>query len=155
MTAVFASSTAKLAVYNSDTALTAIQAAPASVQALITAGTGIVTTTVETGSTAVANGTRLILLRRWYSGAEFDLWNWTRGSTTNGTGHGPTAGSGGRTLYTSADALGCVSGTYTSTGGFPVTNDATANFVCAANGFRRHAQNNGATANVIYALVGA
>jgi hypothetical protein len=157
MDAVFASSTSKLAVYNSDTALTAIQFNPTSVQAFITANIGIVTLVAAWagGTNYVANNTKIIILRRFYSGTEHDYINWTRGSTTNGTGHGPTAGTGGRTLYTTAQALGTVSGSYNSNGIMPTTNNNTANFVCAANGLRRHNANNGATMTVIYALVGA
>ena len=101
----------------------------------------------------VANGTKLILLRRWYSGPEYDYINWARGSVTNGFGNGPVAGSGGRTLYTGSAALGCISGTYTSNGAAPTANDVTGNFVCAANGLRRDSSSSGATQNVIYIAV--
>ena len=154
--AVMTSSAARLAVYNADTALAALQANPAQVQRQI--GIGGRTTTSSnpwSGSSIniVANGTKLILLRRWYSDAEHDYINWARGSATNGAGNGPVAGSGGRTLYTGADALGCVSGTYASTGAAPTVNDVTGNFVCAANGLRRHSSDSGATQNVIYITV--
>ena len=153
--AVMLSTTAKLAVYNTDTALAALQAAPAQVQRQIGIA-GRTTTSINSWSgpvTLVANGTKIIILRRWYSSGEYDYINWARGSVTTGAGNGPVAGSGGRTLYTSAAALGCVSGTYTSNGVSPNTNDATANFVCAANGLRRDTASVGGTLSVIYIAV--
>jgi hypothetical protein len=156
MTAVFASSTAKLAVYNSDTALAAMQANPAQVQTLIAAGTGIVTASTAVSSFVfVPNGTRVILLRRWNTGVDGgDYIGWARGSSATGVGNGPTAG--GRNLNTQTATRGSVSGTYTSTGGTAMLNDATANFVSAANGLQREYWNaGGATLFVTYALVGA
>jgi hypothetical protein len=147
------SNTARLAVYNSDTALAALQAAPTQVQNLVTS-LGVTSSNAWSSAiNLVANGTKIIILRRYYSASEYDYINWARGSSTNGPGNGPVAGSGGRTLYTSASALGCVSGTYTSTGAYPGTNDATGNFVCAANGLRRDSSSSSATQNVIYIAV--
>ncbi len=151
-TAVMSSSTARLAVYNSDTALAALQAAPSQVQNLVTS-LGVTSTTAAATANLVSNGTKIIILRRWYSGTEFDYINWSRGSVTSGAGNGPTAGSGGRTLYTAAQALGCTSGTYTSNGTMPLSNDYTGNFVCAANGLRRDTWYNSNVQNVIYIAV--
>ena len=153
--AVMLSTTAKLAVYNTDTALAALQAAPTQVQRQIGIGGRTTTSANSWGGavTLVANGTKIIILRRWYSAGEYDYINWARGSVTTGAGNGPVAGSGGRTLYTSAVALGCVSGTYTSNGVSPNTNDATANFVCAANGLRRDTAGAGGMQSVIYIAV--
>ena len=148
--AVFASATARLAVYNSDTALAALQATPAQVQRKVTSGA----TNSSTGSASyvfVANGTKVILLRRYYSGAESDMIDWARGSTSAAVGQGPTGG--GRNLDTGAQALGCVSGSYTSNGLMPTTNDAAANFVSAANGLQRRTWNNGSTLYVSYIVV--
>jgi hypothetical protein len=148
--AVIASSTAKLAVYNSDTSLAALQANPTQVQRKVNSGATLSTNAWSSAVNLVANGTKIIILRRYYTGSEYDYINWARGSSTNGTGNGPAAGSGGRTLYTSSAALGCVSGTYTSTGAAPTANNDTANFVCAANGLRRDSANSGATQYVYY-----
>ena len=150
--AVFASAAARLAVYNADTALAALQATPAQVQRKVTSGSTLATNTWGGASDLVANNTKIIILRRFYGSAEYDYINWARGSVTSGAGHGPVAGSGGRTLYTSAGALGCVSGTYASTGAQPSNND-TGNFVCAANGLRRDSANAGGLMSVYYIAV--
>ena len=150
MTAVFASSTAKIAIYNSNIALSAIQFNAASVQALIAANTGIVTTTTFASDFVfVSNGTRVILLRRFYSSTEYDMIQWARGTTNQGVQ------AGGRNLDTSTIAVGSVSGSYTPNGTMPTANNATANFVSAANGLRRRSWGYGASLTVIYALVGA
>jgi hypothetical protein len=153
--AITASSTAKLAVYNSDTALAQLQYNPTQVQRLVTNTATLSSDNWGGAANLVANGTRIIILRRYYSNAEFDYINWARGSTTTGVGHGPVAGAGGRTLYTSSQARGCVSGTYNDNGALPTDNNDTANFVCAANGLRRDTANNGATQFVYYIPVGA
>jgi hypothetical protein len=151
--AVMTSATARLAVYGSDTSLAQLQFNAAQVQRQVT-NLGVTSSNTWGGAVnLVANGTKILILRRWYGATEFDYINWTRGSVTAGAGNGPTAGSGGRTLYTSAMALGCTSGTYTSTGAYPAANDATGNFVCAANGLRRDSANGGAVQNVIYVAV--
>ncbi len=150
MTAVFASSTAKIAIYNSNIALSAIQFNAASVQALIAANTGIVTTTTFASDFVfVSNGTRVILLRRFYSSTEYDMIQWARGTTNQGVQ------AGGRNLDTSTIAVGSVSGSYTPNGTMPTANNATANFVSAANGLRRRSWGYGNSLTVIYALVGA
>ncbi len=150
--AVFASATARLAVYNSDTALAALQATPAQVQRKVTSGATLVTNTWSSAVNLVANNTKIIILRRFYGYADYDYINWARGSVTSGPGQGPVAGSGERTLYTSTEALGCVSGTYSSNGLKPANND-TGNFVCAANGLRRDSSNAGGLMSVYYIAV--
>jgi len=149
--AVFASATARLAVYNADTALAALQANPTQVQRKVDSGATLSSNSLIGAITLVANGTKIIILRRYYQYAEYDYINWARGSTTSGADNGPVAGSGGRTLY-NADysARGCVSGTYTDNGIAPQTNDATGNFVCAANGLRRNIANTGGYQYVYY-----
>jgi len=148
--AVFASATARLAVYNSDTALSALQATPAQVQRKVASGS-VNSSTGAASFVFVANGTKVILLRRRYGGTEYDMINWARGSTTAAIGQGPSGG--GRNLDTGSPALGCVSGTYTSNGIMPTTDNDTANFVSAANGLQRRTWNNGATLYVSYILV--
>jgi hypothetical protein len=151
--AVLTSSTARLAVYNSDTALTALQANPTQVQRQISISGRTVSSTA-TGSTCTfaSNGTKVILLRRYYSGSEYDFLVWGRGQTTDGTAGGLTAPNG-RSLYTNVTALGCTSGTYTSNGNTPTTDDATGNFVAAANGLRRSNWYNGCNLTVRYITV--
>ena len=150
--AVLTSTTARLAVYNADTALAALQANPTQVARQI--GIGGRTTGAATTSSSfifVSNNTKVILLRRYYNGTEYDFIDWARGSTTPGAG--VIAGSGGRTLDTGAQALGCTSGTYNSNGIMPNFNDDTANFVSAANGLQRRIWNNGNTLYVNYITV--
>ena len=148
--AVFASATARLAVYNSDTALAALQATPAQVQRKVTSG-ATNTSTASASFVFVPNGTKVILLRRYYNGPEHDMINWARGSTSAAVGQGPAGG--GRNLDTGAQALGCVSGSYTSNGSMPTTNDAAANFVSAANGLQRRSWSIGKTLYVSYIVV--
>ena len=148
--AVFASATARLAVYNSDTALAALQATPVQVQRKVTSGATNPSTT-SPSFIFVPNGTNVILLRRYYNGTESDMIDWARGSTSAAVGQGPAGG--GRNLDTDAQALGCVSGSYTSNGLMPTTDDATANFVSAANGLQRRSSNNGKTLYVSYIVV--
>jgi hypothetical protein len=148
--AVFTNTVARLAIYNNDIALAAFQANPTQVQRQITAR-GVNASTASSSFVFVANGTKVILLRRYYSATEFDNIDWARGSTTAATGQGPTGG--GRNLDTGAMALGCVSGTYTSTGAFPDSSNDTGNFVSAANGLQRRASNNGNTLYVTYITV--
>ena len=144
--AVFASATARLAVYNSDTALAALQATPVQVQRKVTSG-ATNTSTASSSFIFVPNGTKVILLRRYYNGIESDMINWARGAA----GQGPAGG--GRNLDTGAQALGCMSGSYTSNGLMPTANDATANFVSAANGLQRRSWINGSTLYVAYIAV--
>lgn len=150
--AVLTSSTARLAVYNADAALTALQANPTQVARQIGIGGRCVSASTSAASFVfVSNGTKIILLRRYYGGAEHDMINWARGSTTAGVGQGPSGG--GRNLDTGAQALGTQSGVYTSNGTMPTTNNDTANFVSAANGLQRRTQNTGYTLYVIYITV--
>ena len=153
--AVFTSAIARLAIYDNNTALAAYQANPTQVARQI--GIGGRTVTASTAAHAfvfVPNGTRVILLRRWYSGtSEHDLINWARGSTTAAVGQGPVGGS--RNLDTGVAALGTVPGNinYTSNGAHPGTNNDTANFVSAANGLQRRHWNDGFTLSVTYITV--
>jgi hypothetical protein len=150
--AVLTSSTAKLAVYNDDIALAALQANPPQVTRQI--GIAGRTTAASTGISShvfVANGTKVILLRRYYSSTEADMIDWARGSSTSAIGQGPSGG--GRNLDTGVAALGTVSGTYTSNGAVPTANNDTANFVAAANGLQRRSWTNGAPLYVIYIVV--
>jgi len=148
---VLASATARLAIYNSDIALAALQANPVQVQRKVTSG-AVNASTASSTYTFVPNGTKVILLRRYYSKSEADLISWARGSTISGVGNGPSGG--GRNLDTGVTALGCVSGTYTSNGLSPTANDSTANFVAAANGLRRREWATGGVLYVSYILVG-
>ena len=148
--AVLTSSTARLAVYNSNTALAALQAKPTQIARQIgISGRCVLMSSSVNGFIFVQNGIKVILLRRYYSNAEYDFINWARGSTIDGPGNGPVAGAGGRTLYTSLQNRGCVSGTYTDTGAVAANND-TGNFVCAANGLKRNAVNLGGNLYIYY-----
>jgi len=150
--AVLTSSTAKLAVYNADTALTALQANPTQVARQIGIGGRCVSASTSASAFVfVPNNTKVILLRRYYGGTEFDMIDWARGSTAAAVGQGPSGG--GRDLDTGAQALGTQSGVYTSNGVMPTANNDTANFVSAANGLQRRTWNNGYTLYVIYITV--
>jgi hypothetical protein len=153
--AIMSSANAKLEVYKSDVALAALQAAPTQVQTLITnkIATLIVNTWPGAAINLIPNGTKIIILRRYYSAADYDYFNWARDSYTSGTGNGPAAGSGVRTLYASGSAaVGCTSGTYTSNSLAPA-NDATGNFVCAANGLRKDSSATGGLSYIYYITV--
>jgi hypothetical protein len=149
---VLTSSTAKLAVYESDTALAALQANPTQVQRQIgISGRCISASTSTNAYVFEANGTKCILLRRYYSTWEFDNIDWGRGATVGAVGNGPSGG--GRNLDTGVRALGCVSGSYVSNGADPLTNDTSGNFVSAANGLQRRSWNQGRALYVIYIKV--
>lgn len=144
----FNSSAARLALYNSNFALASLQAQPTLIQSLI--ATASLATTATWDVELVPNGTKVIILRRYYSGTanERDFINYARGSSSRT--EGPVAGSGGRTLYNPlAIASGSASGTYTASG-TPYSNAATANFVCAANGIRRQSSQVGGTTLYVY-----
>lgn len=132
------SASVRLSIYNSDTALAALQATPSQVQRQI-----MVRATSKTfsNSEVVSNGTKLILLRRYYEGAwansEYDSISWGRGQTVAAIGNGPSGG--GRQLFTGKASEGCVLGSYTSNRMRAVQNDYTGNFVAAANGLQRGA----------------
>ena len=150
--AVLTSSTAKLAVYNADTALTALQANPTQVARQIGIGGRCVSaSTAAISFVFVPNGTKVILLRRYYASTEYDMIDWARGSTTAAVGQGPSGG--GRNLDTGAQALGTQSGVYTSNDTMPTANNDTANFVSAANGLQRRTWYNGSVLYVIYIAV--
>ncbi len=146
------SSAAKLVIYNSDTILAALQANPTQIARQIgISGRCVSASTASYPFVFVPNGTKVILLRRYYSNAEFDCIDWARGSTTAAVGQGPSGG--GRNLDTNTLALGTLSGVYTSNGVMPTTNNATANFVSAANGLQRRSSWYGVTLYVIYITV--
>lgn len=150
--AVLTSSTARLAVYNDDTALSALQANPTQVARQIGIGGRCVSASTSASTFVfVPNGTKVILLRRYYGGTEQDMINWARGSVTAAVGQGPAGG--GRNLDTGAQALGTQSGVYTSNGAMPTANNDTANFVSAANGLQRRTWSNGNVLYVIYITV--
>ena len=148
--AVFASATARLAIYNSDTALASLQATPAQVQRKVTSGSLNENTSSES-FVFKPNGTKVILLRRYYGNTESDMIDWARGSSSAAVGQGPAGG--GRNLDTGVQALGCVSGSYASNGTMPIANDATGNFVSAANGLQRRSWAIGSTLYVSYIVV--
>jgi len=149
---VFASATARLAVYNADTALAALQANPTQVQRKVTSG-AISASTSGAAYVFVTNGTKVILLRRFNTGNDGgDYIGWPRTGSATGVGNGPKGGV--RNLNTQAASLGCVSGTYTSTGASAMADNDTGNFVSAANGLQRESWNSGgSTLNVRYILV--
>ena len=154
--AVFTSATARLAIYNSDTALAAYQANPTQVQRQIdTAGRTVTVTAPATQPhTILANGTRAILLRRWYPSSEVDAISWGRGQTAFGAGNGPSGG--GRNLATASGAAMGATTAYTSSGSAPTASNANANFVSAANGLVRYDVGGnwwGVVLNVTYILV--
>ena len=136
MTAVIASSTARLAIWESDTALAAIQASNTAVTTMMAASTAVNTSTNNLSYTFVPQGTKVILLRRWYNGApEHDHLQWTR---TNGNlpGYGATAIKYGPT--------------YNNLGTGPTSDGVNANNVRACNGLSRGMWNQGDTLYVRY-----
>jgi hypothetical protein len=143
----------RLSVYNSDVALAALQENPTQVQRQIdTAGRTVSASTTASSLTFANNGTKVILLRRYYGGAEYDYILWSRDITSNNTTNGLTAPTG-RNLYAGVNASGCISGTYTSNGIMPTANNATGNFVAAANGLRRAGWGYGNSMYVQYIIV--
>lgn len=150
--AVLTSPNAKLAVYGSDSALERLQANPTQVTRQI----GIAGRTLNASASVsafvfVPNGTKVILLRRYYSSAEHDAIGWARNSGMSAVGLGPAGG--GRNLDSGTWANGCVSGSYTSSGTAPSTNDTVSNFVSAANGLQRRAWMGSQVLYVVYIIV--
>ena len=144
--AVLTSTTAKNAIWESDTALAALQANPTQIARQI--GISGRTQYASTGSpsfTFVAQGTRVILLRRWYSSNEYEYLRWSR---SNGNLSTPS----GRSLY---DQPGCGSdsGTYNSNSSWCTSDGDVANMVVACNGLRRDTWTNSYTLYVRYIVV--
>lgn len=144
--ALLTSTPAKTIIYNSDAALSGLQANPDQVQRQITAR-GIAGGVAVSNYVWVAPGTKAILLRRWYvTGADFDAVMYGR----DGTG----VKMGSRSLNANQVATGSIAGTYNSNGSAMAANDATGNFVSASNGLARdHWTVPGSTMNCAYLLV--
>ena len=145
----------RLAVYNADSALAALQATPTQVQRQVdTAGRTATGATSSSAFTYVANGAKVILLRCWTTGGSDDLsLRWGRALTTDDVAGGVRLPNGDN-LGSATTALGRTS-TYANSGIYPAANNANANVVSAANGLRRGAWSlvSGTTQNVIYITV--
>ena len=138
MQAVAASTAARTVLWQSDAFLACLQANNASIQAIISAN---LATTKDTAAVAFqfeAQGTKLILLRRYYDGAsESDYLQWDR-NASNLPGYGQP---------NTYDA------TYTRSASAPTTNNATANCVRACSGLNRASWGIGNKLTVIYLKV--
>ncbi|WP_170159001.1 hypothetical protein [Tibeticola sediminis] len=144
--AVLTSTTAKTAVWESDTALTALQAAPAQIARQIgISGRTMYASTGSDSFTFVANGTRVILLRRWYGSNEYDYLQWSRSG-------GDLSTPSGRSLY-GQPGYGTQTGSYTSNGSYCNSESDAANLVCACSGLRRNTWYYGRTLYVRYITV--
>ncbi|WP_162860575.1 hypothetical protein [Pseudothauera hydrothermalis] len=144
--AVLTSSTAKNAVWESDTALTALQANPAQIARQIgISGRVQYASTSSQSVTLVTQGTRVILLRRWYSNNENDYLRWSR---TNGNLATPSV----RGLY-GVYGYGTQTGSYAINGVYCNSESDAANLVCACNGLRRDTWSNNQTLYVRYITV--
>jgi hypothetical protein len=143
--AVLTSATARSAIYESDTALARLQANPAQIarQIGISGRTQYASTSAQTFD-FVSNGTKVILLRRWYSSNESDYLNWRRGATNTGAASGVIQPGGSRVLY-SVGNNGTVPGTYNDDGTRCNSDGDHANFVAACNGLRRNGWSTGYT----------
>jgi hypothetical protein len=152
--AVLTSATARSAIYESDTALARLQANPAQIarQIGIAGRTQYASTSSQTFD-FVPNGTKVILLRRWYSGNEWEYLNWRRGTTSTGSASGVIQPGGSRVLYGNW-ANGSTPGTYNDDGTRCNSESDHANFVAACNGLRRDNWSTGSTTlNVRYITV--
>ncbi|MGV8899987.1 MAG: hypothetical protein ACOH2B_12195 [Burkholderiaceae bacterium] len=153
--AVFTNTVSRLAIYNSDIALSAFQANPTQVERQI--GIGGRTSTGSTSSssfTYVANGTKVILLRAWMTGGQDDLsLIWGRGLSTADVAGGVRLPNGDN-LGVATAAIGRTT-TYANSGTFPSASNANANVVSAANGLQRRTWSvvGSTTENVIYIAV--
>ena len=138
MQAVAASTAARTVLWQSDAFLACLQANNASIQAIISAN---LATTKDTAASAFqfeAQGTKLILLRRYYDGAsEYDNLEWDR-NASNLPGYGQP---------NTYDA------TYARSGSAPTANNATANCVRACSGLNRASWGIGNKLTVIYLKV--
>ena len=152
--AVLTSSVGREAVYNSDIALARLQANPTQIARQISIdGRAMYASTSH--SIYDFTNSRVILLRRWYSTAEYDYLVRRRSaaSGSNGKDNSVLAPDGsGRALY-DGWAYGSNSGTYNSNGSYATVDDDTANFVAACNGLRRDTRSQGATLYVRYIVV--
>ena len=138
MQAVAASTAARTVLWQSDAFLACLQANNASIQAIISAN---LATTKDTAASAFqfeAQGTKLILLRRYYDGAsESDYLQWDR-NASNLPGYGQP---------NTYDA------TYARSASAPTANNATANCVRACSGLNRATWTVGNQLTVIYLKV--
>ena len=153
--AVMTSSAAKLAVYNNDTALAALQFNPVQVARQISIS-GRTTTFTTSTSTVVAkpNGTKVILLRFWSSSNEASSINFARGYTgaKNSTTAGVILPITSENLGASAAALGHTT-IYGNSGTYPSASNDNANIVSAANGLEINTWIVGSARNYIYIAV--
>ena len=138
MQAVAASTAARTALWQSDAFLACLQANNASIQAIISANLATTKNTAASAFQFEDQGTKLILLRRYYDGAtESDYLQWDRnGSNLPGYAQPNTY-----------DA------TYTRSASAPTTNNATANCVRACSGLNRASWGIGNKLTVIYLKV--
>ena len=138
MQAVAASTAARTVLWQSDAFLACLQANNASIQAIISANLATTKNTAASAFQFEAQGTKLILLRRYYDGAtESDYLQWDRnGSNLPGYAQPNTY-----------DA------TYTRSASAPTTNNATANCVRACSGLNRASWGIGNKLTVIYLKV--
>ena len=138
MQAVAASTAARTVLWQSDAFLACLQANNASIQAIISANLATTKNTASSSFQFEAQGTKLILLRRYYNGAtESDHLQWDRnGSNLPGYAQPNTY-----------DA------TYTRSASAPTTNNATANCVRACSGLNRATWTVGNQLTVIYLKV--
>ena len=138
MQAVAASTAARTVLWQSDAFLACLQANNASIQAIISANLATTKDAASSSFQFEAQGTKLILLRRYYDGAsESDYLQWDRnGSNLPGYGQPNTY-----------DA------TYTRSATAPTTNNATANCVRACSGLNRATWSVGNSLTVIYLKV--
>ena len=138
MQAVAASTAARTVLWQSDAFLACLQANNASIQAIISANLATTKNTAASAFQFEAQGTKLILLRRYYDGAsESDYLQWDR-NASNLPGYGQP---------NTYDA------TYARSGSAPTANNATANCVRACSGLNRASWAVGNTLTVIYLKV--
>ena len=136
MEAVAASTAARQALWQSDTALLALQNSPDAVQCLIDSPYAVRGETTSSSKTFEEEGTRLILLRRWYSStSEYDYLQWDRDGE-NLPGYGARAVKYGEG--------------YASIGNGPGSNNSDANNVRACSGLRRDTWSTSSTLTVYY-----
>ena len=152
--AVLTSSVGREAVYNSDIALARLQANPTQIARQISIDGRAMYASTSSSVYAFTNS-RVILLRRWYSTAEYDYLVRRRSaaSGSNGKDNSVLAPDGsGRALY-GGWAYGSNSGTYNSNDSYATVDNDTANFVAACNGLRRDGWSQGAALYVRYIVV--
>ena len=138
MQAVAASTAARTVLWQSDAFLACLQANNASIQAIISANLATTKNTAASIFQFEAQGTKLILLRRYYDGAsESDYLQWDR-NASNLPGYGQP---------NTYDA------TYARSASAPTANNATANCVRACSGLNRATWAVGNQLTVIYLKV--